>query len=110
MPALRACGEAGWEPVTHATVQPAHVLIERFGGNPRSKDAAYFSLYNHSDRKAAATVTVDLAALGWQDAARTVTATERIGSRPVRVRRGEGAFRVTLDLGPREAGVLQLVR
>jgi len=128
MPAMRAAAEAGWEPVTHATVDPAAVLIERFGGNEKSKDAVYFALYNDSDERSQATLTIDLAALGFPPVEPTRPAIgveppgrprfrERIENRSIRLtdhsassrpRDDDPTPRLTLEVNPHEALLLRV--
>ena len=107
MPPLRAAAEAGWEPVTHAAVNGAGVMIERFGGNGRSKDAAWFTLYNDRDAARDVTVAVDVTALGWR---RATDVAELIQSRKTRVAGAKSAPRITLRIQPREALILRLKR
>jgi len=47
MPLIRRIAAAGWEPVTHAKVEPSAVLVERFGTKPPE---LYFTLYNPTDK------------------------------------------------------------
>jgi hypothetical protein len=62
MPALRAIGAAGWEPITHARLTGgAGALIERFGP---SDGEVYFTIYNPTDEAMSPAVVVDEAVLG----------------------------------------------
>jgi hypothetical protein len=61
MPIIIALCEAGWEPVTHATVEPLEVLIERFGP---TDGALYLTARNTGEEPVTADFTVDAAALG----------------------------------------------
>ena len=74
MPVIIALGEAGWEPVTHASVEPTGVLLERFG--PRAGNL-YFAVRNPTRGPIKATVTVHAARL-------KVTAPKRVTRLPDR--------------------------
>ncbi len=74
MPVVIALCEAGWEPVTHAAVQPPGLLVERFG--PRG-DKLYFTVRNESAKAAAFSVAVDLAALRFPSPRRVLRLPER---------------------------------
>lgn len=61
MPTIIALCNAGWDPVTLATVDPPSVLIERFG----PKDGAlYFTARNQAQLAVEAAVALDSQALG----------------------------------------------
>lgn len=69
MPVIIALGEAGWEPVTHAAVEPGAVLLERFG----PKDGTLFlTACNPGTQALTVTITVDAAALGFTSPAKAV--------------------------------------
>jgi len=111
MPPLKAAAEAGWEPVTHATAGAENVLIERFGGNARSKNTAYLTLYNDSDRPVHAAIRVDLAALGWQPDNRPLRVHELIESRFFRSPPNPGRVLIgALTIQAREALILRVRR
>jgi len=61
MPVIIALCEAGWEPVTYATVEPGELLLERFGPN---EGKLYLTARNVQEQAVTATFTVDAAALG----------------------------------------------
>jgi hypothetical protein len=45
-PVIKQVAEAGWQPVTRATSNNPHILVERFG--PRPDGIIYFTLFNES--------------------------------------------------------------
>jgi len=57
IPIIRRLSAAGWEPVTQAKSSSAGVYVERYGRR-------LFTLLNDTRQSAAATLTIDLAALG----------------------------------------------
>jgi hypothetical protein len=61
IPICATLSRAGWEPVTHATVDVDDVYIERFG--PDDDGAVYLTVFNDSREPAEVEVQVDLAAL-----------------------------------------------
>ncbi len=60
IPLIKLIADAGWEPVTLATVSPGALRIERFGnaGN------LYFTIRNNGSTDIPCTVTLDLSGLG----------------------------------------------
>ncbi len=62
IPICAALSRAGWEPVTHASVSPAHVYVERFGPGPDG--SVYFTLFNDGAEASVAQLSVDCTALG----------------------------------------------
>ncbi len=60
IPVIRAADEAGWEPVTLATVDAPDVWVERFG----TGTTVYFTVFNSGKAAADAKLRVDLRALG----------------------------------------------
>jgi hypothetical protein len=61
LPIHRRLDLAGWQPVTHATVEPRALWLERFGTKPPD---LYFTLYNPTDKPLDAQLTLDRQALG----------------------------------------------
>jgi len=61
MPVIIALCEAGWEPVTHAAIEPASVLLERFG--PRD-GKLYLTARNPGQEPASITVALQIPQLG----------------------------------------------
>jgi hypothetical protein len=60
LPIYRRLDLAGWQPVTHATVEPRTLWLERFGTKPPD---LYFTLYNPTDKPLDARLTLDRRAL-----------------------------------------------
>lgn len=60
LPLYRRLDLAGWQPVTHATVEPRTLWLERFGTRPPE---LYFTLYNPTDKPLEARLTLDHQAL-----------------------------------------------
>lgn len=57
IPVIRKLSAAGWEPITHAKSGSAGVYVERYGKR-------LFTVLNDTRQRSAATLTIDLAALG----------------------------------------------
>ena len=91
MPIIIALCEAGWEPVTHATVKPTAVIVERFGP---TGDALYLTAHNTGNEPVTAAFTVDAAALGVDT---PVMVIRLPGQRKMAVR--EGRFEDTIQAG-----------
>jgi hypothetical protein len=60
LPIYRRLDLAGWQPVTHATVEPSTLWIERFGAKPPD---LYFTVYNPTDKPLDTRLTLDRRAL-----------------------------------------------
>jgi len=60
VPLYRRLDLAGWQPVTHATVEPRTLWLERFGVKPPE---LYFTIYNPTDKPLNARLTLDRRAL-----------------------------------------------
>ncbi len=58
MPALKACAEAGWEPVTNATSNREEFRIERYGED--AADGVYYVIQNRSDYTVRGTINIPL--------------------------------------------------
>lgn len=91
MPVIIALCEAGWEPVTYATAEPADVLLERFG--PRD-GTFYLTARNPGEDTVAVTFTVDTAALKIDAPAKAIRLP---GRREIGVK--DGRFQDTLEPG-----------
>ena len=91
MPIIIALCEAGWEPVTYATVEPAEVIVERFGP---SEGRLYLTARNPGEEPITATFTVDAAALGIEPPSKAVRLP---GGREVAVEAGR--FEDTIEPG-----------
>ncbi|MBM3498385.1 MAG: hypothetical protein FJX74_06905 [Armatimonadetes bacterium] len=57
---LRDLNAAGWEPITHARVDPPTIRLERFGSAPH----VYLVAHNPTDAPVTAKVTFDARAMG----------------------------------------------
>lgn len=62
VPLVRQITKAGWEPVRYAQIAGDSIVSERFG----SGQTVYYTLFNDSDSARAATLSIDLAALGFK--------------------------------------------
>lgn len=60
VPVIRALASAGWEPITHATVDVESIRLERFGGD--GGRSVYFTVHNGSDDVVVCSVRVGRAA------------------------------------------------
>jgi hypothetical protein len=60
LPIYRRLDLAGWQPVTHATVEPSTLWLERFGTKPPE---LYFTVYNPTDKPLDARLALDRRAL-----------------------------------------------
>ena len=63
IPVLRALAQAGWEPLTYATVKPQGTLIERFGGEKNRP--LFFTIRNIGQTSRTVSVSIDTEALGF---------------------------------------------
>jgi hypothetical protein len=99
IPLLRRLTAAGWQPLTHAACGNAKILVERFG--PETGGAVFLTLLNDTADAQSGTVTADLKALGWKQAA---SARELVSGNAA-TRSGAG-WRISLR--PQQAAVLCL--
>jgi hypothetical protein len=67
IPLLRRLTTAGWHPLTHASCSNSNLLAERFG--PAADGAVFITLLNDTTETQSGTLTVDLKALGLNQAA-----------------------------------------
>jgi hypothetical protein len=93
---LRELAAAGWEPLTYAWVEPAHLRLERFGQGQR----IYLVVHNPSLQPVEARLKVDSAALGL----RKFTASLPLTKQPLLASAGEFALR----LEPQQTAVVLL--
>lgn len=98
MPIFWALAAAGWEPVTLARVQPAGLIVERYGVPP---GRLYLAVHNPDDTPATAQVTLDPAL---RTPALPPQATDLVTGAPYPVDAG----RITLPLEPAQTAVLSL--
>jgi hypothetical protein len=66
IPLLQRVTAAGWQPLTYAACDNSRILVERFG--PQTDGAAFLTLLNDTGERQSGTVTVDLNALGMEQA------------------------------------------
>ncbi len=100
MPTLKTIAEAGWEPVTYATVNNSNIILERYGDN--DLEGCHFTVYNPTAQAVDVTVNIDLATLDFADTC-TLTKTFTGGTEALQ----SGA--VTLHLEPERTEVLTIV-
>lgn len=98
VPLVRMLSSAGWQPVTHATVQAKSMTCERFGRG----DVTYLACHNDSDAAQSCEVRIDFAALGLP--AGRVDVTEIARGAKLATRAGGVAF----SADPRKTYILQL--
>jgi len=63
IPLVRRAAEAGWRPLTHASLDNPSLLAERFGPDPSG--VVFLTLYNDTAQPQTGTVRVDWARLGF---------------------------------------------
>ncbi len=61
MPAIKACSEAGWEPVTYASSDDSELIIERYGDN--DAEGIHYVIYNTADSDREISVKLDMSEL-----------------------------------------------
>jgi hypothetical protein len=71
---LRDLAAAGWEPVTHARVEPPSVRVERFG----SDQTVYFVLHNPTPEAVQSRLKVEAAALGMEKFRATLALSDQV--------------------------------
>jgi len=89
IPIIIALCEAGWEPLTHAEVEPAEILVERFGPH---EGKLYLTARNTGKQAVAATFTVDIAALKIDPPTKVIRLP---GGREISIKRGR--FQDTIE-------------
>lgn len=105
VPAIRACAEAGWEPVTWAKASAPEMKVERFGG---PGVPVLFTVANEAEAPTEATVSIDAKALGLP--ANGLTCVELITGRPLRLARRRSGLELRLKLGAGEVAVARVDR
>ena len=100
LPLIKRVAEAGWEPVTRATVDNEAVHIERFG--PDESGRAYLTLLNDSGRAQRAGLSVSADTFGGPAAA----ARNAITGRRIKLTTGAGQRTASLTLRPQQVCVL----
>jgi hypothetical protein len=98
VPLVRTLSKAGWEPVRYAKLEGQSLAAERFG----SGSTVYYTLFNDSDKPQVGTLSIDLAALGFDPAKASI---KEIG-RQTKLEPKAGA--VTLTLEPKKCYVIQV--
>jgi hypothetical protein len=61
MPVMQRLAQAGWEPITHASVSGEGMFVERFG--EWTDGDLHFTVHNDADQPAVGTLTIDETAL-----------------------------------------------
>ncbi|MEA3401785.1 MAG: hypothetical protein U9R79_11145 [Armatimonadota bacterium] len=103
MPSLKRISAAGWEPVTHARMEPAGPAIERFGN---STSGLFFTIYNEAESDYEGSLTIDARAFGLiRD---TLVGCDTTTGSTTPVEQAEGQARVELTLPPGEVAVMQV--
>jgi hypothetical protein len=104
LPAIIACNEAGWAPVTRARATPSAVGVERWGGD-QTGGRLFFTVMNRSTEPIVARVALDLAALHVPAAAEVVSIVEPL---KLEIRRGERELIVHVPLQAEQAVALEV--
>lgn len=98
VPLVRTISRAGWEPVRYAEIAGEGLSGERYGhGN-----TAYFTVYNDSETKQNATITLDLKSLGLKSD--DVKIREIARSTPLEIEGGK----VTLPVDSKKTAILEV--
>lgn len=99
--------DAGWQPVTHATVNCPDIACERYGAG----DVLYFALVNFGKQRRTCRLTIDFEALGMsrQDGQMPRLAELVSGASLSQVPEGN-LSKLTLELEPDKARILKLSR
>lgn len=100
VPLVRTLTKAGWEPVRYAQVDNKAIATERFG----SGSTVYYTFFNDTDTAQTGTLSIDLAALGFDPAKAAI---KEIG-RQSKLEQKNGA--VTLSLEPKKCYVIQVTK
>lgn len=104
VPLVRELDLAGWQPMTHATSDRAHVLLERFGGGASGGALPLFTVMNDGTVGVHATVTIAKAPL----ALGTITSvTDAIRGRPLSFNQDATSVTIRDALAP---GAVRMIR
>lgn len=104
IPILRRMFEAGWQPVTYATVEPPAVRVERYG--PAATGELLFALYNPSDTQAACKLSVDAAPL--KLSAAQVSATAVVSGATLTSNRIQDKIKITITIPAKTCEVVRV--
>jgi len=96
VPLIRRIADAGWQPITHARASDEHVYLERYG-DP-AQGAVYFTAMNETGEKVAATIHIDLDALGWAKA--KIAIEDLLGDQPIASSQKDSEASYAVELGP----------
>jgi hypothetical protein len=105
MPSLKRISAAGWQPVSHAVLEPAGPSMERFGKKPTQ--GLYFTVYNENASPYDGILTVDSVALGIDETnLLRVTDTTTGAVWPAEIANGQ--LRAPFSVAPSDVAVLQI--
>ncbi|NLN19509.1 MAG: hypothetical protein GX162_09580 [Firmicutes bacterium] len=105
MPSLKSISAAGWQPITHAMLEPAGPYIERFGQSP--KRGLYFTVYNENRSPYEGVLIVDAEALGIR-AGEVVQVTDTTTGASWPAEFADGQLRAFFSIAAEDVAVLQL--
>jgi hypothetical protein len=100
VPLIIKLGQAGWEPVTYATVEPAGVLVERYGDVARGGPS--WTVFNPTAQPQHYTLRIEGPAVG---SAEKPQAQELLSGRQLAPERDGAQWKLTGDLGPEEVAL-----
>ncbi|MGC9319106.1 MAG: hypothetical protein ACP5KN_13825, partial [Armatimonadota bacterium] len=103
MPSLKRISAAGWEPMTHAGMEPAGPAIERFGS---STSGLFFTIYNEAETDYEGTLIIDARAFGLIGGTLVACDTTTGWIAPVEQNDGRATVEMTLPAG--EVAVVQV--
>lgn len=106
IPILRRLFDAGWEPVTHARVTPPSVRIERYGPAPNGE--VLFAVYNPSNAKVDAALSVDVSEKGLS--LQAANARALVADSALSLQADAGVIRVTVPVAAKTCEVVRLGR
>ena len=102
---MRAMSEAGWHPVTCATLDDPDLWIERYG--PQAEGPVYFAIRNPTAEARTATLAVEPGGFG-REAVVGVVAADAIRQRQMSARASVDKLLATVEVPPEDTVVLRL--
>jgi hypothetical protein len=106
IPILRRMFDAGWQPITYATVKPSSARAERYG--PAAKGEVLWAVYNPSAAPLTAKLVIDATALGL-DAPKSA-AMGLVSGAALACNRQADKIEVVVPLGAKKSEVVRLGR